>query len=289
MSERTKQTQRRIAVVTDSTCDLPPHLVAEYDIQVAPQILIMDGESWQDRVDIQPPAFYELLKKSSSFPTTSQPSATAFQQRFERLAQGVEGIVAVLVAQELSGTVASAQAAAAALPDIPIEVIDSRAVSMMLGYTVLGAAQAAAAGGDLGEVAAAARSRIGATGVYFIVGTLDYLHRSGRIGAAARLLGSALNLKPILEIRDGTVTPVTKVRTRGKALERVYQLLEARLGGASRYHMSVLQVSAEEEAAEVKKALQNRFRPLTLIETECSPVVGAHAGPGTVGVAFYVE
>ncbi len=283
-----QKSKRRIAVVTDSACDLPPPLLAEFDIQVVPLILMMEGESWRDRVDIQPPAFYELLEKASSFPTTSQPSAAVFKERFVQLAQEVEGIVAVLVAQELSGTVASAQSAAAELPDIPIEIVDSRAVSMMLGYTVLAAAEAAAAGGDLQEVAAAANSRIGKTGVYFVVGTLDYLHRSGRIGAAARLVGSALNLKPILNIQDGTVTPIAKVRTRRKALERVYHLLEGRLAGEERFQMTVVQVAAPEEAAEVKDALQSRFRPVTLTETECSPVIGAHVGPGTVGVAFNI-
>lgn len=281
--------RRRVAVVTDSTADIPAELMREYDIHVEPQILIMGSETWRDGVDINPPAFYELLQRSSGFPTTSQPSIARFTELFSKVSKGKDGIVAVLVSDELSGTLASAQGAAAKLPDIAIELVDSRAASMQLGFIVLAAARAAAEGADLEQAAAAARALVGRTRVYFIVDTLEYLHRGGRIGAAARLFGSALNLKPVLEIRDGVVTPLARVRTRRKALDKVLDLLEQELSTGDRVHMAVLHVAAPAEAASFRDRLEGRFKPVEMIESECGPVVGAHAGPGTVGVAFYVD
>lgn len=282
-------THRRIAVVTDSTADIPRALVEEYNIQVAPQILIMGTQTWRDGVDIDSPTFYELLRTSSVFPTTSQPSAADFMELFAELSREAEGIAAVLVSNELSGTLNSALTAAANLPDIPIEIVDSRAVSMQLGFAVLAAARSAAAGADLKTVADAARALIDKAHVYFIVDTLEYLHRGGRIGAAARLIGSALNLKPVLEIKDGIVTPMTRVRTRRKALEKVQEILQQQLNEGDRVHMAVLHIAAPQEAAHFGEQLEARFQPMEMIHTECGPVVGAHAGPGTVGVAFYVE
>jgi len=283
------KSEQRIAIVTDSTADLPPELMEKYGIRFAPQRLMLGGNTWLDRIDIDPAAFYDLLQASKEFPTTSQPSVQDFQDIFEDLAPNVDGIVAVLVSSKLSGTVNSAVNAAANRPDIPIEIIDSRGVSMMLGFTVLAAARAAAAGEDLQGVAEAVRAMMGRAHVYFVVDTLEYLHRGGRIGAAARLFGSALNLKPILEMRDGAVTPLTKVRTRRKSLTKMLDLLDEKLAGSERVHMAVVNINASEEAARVREELQERYRPVELLESECSPVVGAHSGPGTVGVAFYAE
>jgi len=282
--------ERKVAVVTDSTAYLPAELAKEYEIRIVPLYLIMGDQSWLDGVDIEPPAFYELLKTSPDFPTTSQPNAAAFQELFVSLFQeGVEGIVCVLISSDISGTVASAQAAAANLPDLPVEIIDTRLTAMAQGFVALAAARAAAAGGGMQAVSYAARQVLKTAHVYFIVDTLEYLHRGGRIGAAAKFLGSVLNLKPILELRDGIVQPVTKVRTRRKALEKVYELLAARFPGGDQIHMAVFHVAAREEAARVARQLETRFHPVELMIAECSPVIGAHAGPGTVGVAFYNE
>jgi DegV family protein with EDD domain len=279
----------RIAIVTDSTSDIPPELVAKYGIRVVPQILIMGDKTWQDGVDIDSPTFYELLRTSPHFPASSQPSVVTFQEVFSELAGEVDGIVAVLISDELSGTLNSARMAAENLPDVPIEIIDTRSVSLQLGFIVLAAARAAAAGADLKTVADTARALIGQVHVYFVVDTLEYLHRGGRIGAASRLFGTALNLKPLLCVKDGIVQPVTKVRTRRKALETLLALLEEQLAGQERVHMGILHVAAAEEADRLAKRLQERFHPAEMIQSECGPVIGTHAGPGTVGAAYYVE
>jgi DegV family protein with EDD domain len=280
---------RRIAIVTDSTADLPPQLVEEYGIRVVPQVLIMGDQTWRDGVDIDSATFYELLRTSSHFPSSSQPSVVDFQQVFGELAKEFDGIAAVLVSDELSGTLNSARMAAETLPDVPIEIIDSRAVSLQLAFIVLAAARAAAAGGDLQAVADAARAMIGRVHVYFVVDTLEYLHRGGRIGAAARLFGTALNLKPVLTISDGLVTPLTKVRSRRKALGTVVRILDEQLAGADRIHMGVLHIACPDESAELAKHLDDRFHPVEMIRAECGPVVGTHAGPGTVGVVVYMD
>jgi DegV family protein with EDD domain len=281
--------KRRVAVVTDSTAYLPPELVQKYDIHVVPQILMLDGKTWRDGVDIDPPAFYELLRSSRNFPTTSQASRVDFQNLFTELSPQVEGIAAILISTEVSGTIDSARAAVEDLPDVPIEILDSRGTSMKLGFPVLAAARVAAAGGDLPAVIEAARTLIPKIRLYFVVDTLEYLHRGGRIGGASKLLGSALNLKPILEFWDGTVQPVAKIRTRRKALDKVYDLVEEQLAGKDNVHMAVLDVASPEEAAEFIEQLTARFQPVEMLKVECSPVIGAHAGPGTVGVAFYAE
>jgi DegV family protein with EDD domain len=281
--------RRRIAVVTDSTAYIPPHLIQQHHIHVVPVILIMGNKQWRDGVDIDPPAFYELLRTSRDFPKTSQPNVSTFEELFTELSKTSDGIVVIVVTSKLSGTYDSATAAAANLPHIPIEVIDSQYVSMALGFPVIAAAKAAEAGGDLKTVAEAARALIRKCKLYFVLETLEYLHRGGRIGSAAWLLGSALDMKPILQLKDGVIKPVTKVRTRRKALEMLYQLLQEQLPAGGKVHMAVINVAAPQEAAQLKQQLEARFHPVELLEVECSPAIGAHAGPGTVGVAFYVE
>ncbi len=284
-----RKRDQRIAVVTDSTSDLPPELVEQYDIHVVPQILIMGEKTWRDKVDIDSQTFYELLQTSPDFPASSQPSVLSFQELFAELSQTADGIVAVLVSDELSGTINSAQMAKQNLPDVPIEIVDSRAASMQLGFMVLATARAAAAGKDLQAVADTARDLVGRTYVYFVVDTLEYLHRGGRIGAAARLFGSALNLKPLLTISDGIVQPVAKIRSRRKALDRLRSVLKEQIADEDQVHMAVLHVAAPEEAARLGQELRAEFQPVEMIHSECGPVIGTHAGPGTVGMAFYVE
>jgi DegV family protein with EDD domain len=283
------ETQCRIAIVTDSTVDLPQASVEEFGLHIAPQILIMGENTWRDRVDIDSATFYDLLHSAPDFPSTSQPSVPSFRELFVELAQEYEGIAAILVSDELSGTINSAQMAAEELPNIPIEIVDSRAVSMQLGFIVLAAARVAQAGGDLAAVAGAARALIGRVHVYFVVDTLEYLHRGGRIGGAARLFGSALNLKPVLQIKEGIVSPLTRVRTKRKALDRVVALVGETVAGKEPVRMAVLHVAVPEEAARLADRLIRQFQPVEMIQAECGPVIGVHAGPGTVGVAFYVE
>ena len=282
-------TQRPIAVVTDSTADIPAGLRAQLGIHSVPLVLNLKDRSWRDGVDITAGAFYDLLRTSEALPTTSQPSIAAFQEVFEVLLASADGIVAVLVSRGISGTLDSALAAAANLPAARIAVIDSGGTSMQLGWPVLAAARAAAAGADFETVAAVARRTVARAHLYFAVGTLDYLYRGGRIGRASHLVGTALNIKPILQFSGGVVQPVTRVRSMRRAMDAMLELVQAGITVGSQAHIAVFHIHAADEAGRMMQRIEQLIRPAELFQTECSPVLGAHAGPGTIGVAYYEE
>lgn len=276
----------RIAVVTDSTAYLPPELVAQYGIYVIPQQLTWGDETFLDGVTMDPQTFFERLSRSKDIPTTSQASAGEFVDLFAEAARNADGIVGVFISTEMSGTVSSASAAQELLPDLPIEVVDSRSTSMGLGFVALAAARAAAGGKELAEVAAAARELVPRVSVLFVVETLKYLHRGGRIGGASRLLGSALRIKPLLHLNEGRVDALERVRTKRKAVGRMLEVMMERVGDAPVY-AAVIHANAPEEATKLREQVREQFPCVELYLTEFSPVIGTHIGPGTVGVAFY--
>ncbi len=276
----------RIAVVTDSTAYLPPELVAQYGIYVMPQQLIWGDETFLDGVTIDPPTFYERLSRSGDIPTTSQASAGEFADLFAEVARNADGIVGVFISTELSGTVASALTARESLPHLPIEVVDSRSTTMGLGFVALAAARAAAKGRGLAEVSTAARELVPRVNVFFVVETLEYLHRGGRIGGASRLLGSALRIKPLLHLTGGRIDALGRVRTKRKAVQRMLEVMAERVGDAP-VHAAVIHANVPEEATRLREQVRERFSYAELHLADLSPVIGTHVGPGTVGVAFY--
>ncbi|MGD2253502.1 MAG: DegV family protein [Anaerolineales bacterium] len=275
-----------IAIITDSLASIPQQLLGQYGIHVLPQILIWEGETLLDGVDITPTEFYHRLSSAKEMPTTSQVTVGAFKDIFEPLVERGTPILAILVSSQLSGTVQSAVTAKEMFPGATIEIVDSRSVSMAMGYQVLAAARAAAEGQSLEQVVAIAHQGSEHTGVLFAVDTLEFLHRGGRIGGASRLLGTALNLKPVLELRDGRVEATEKVRTKSKALARVLDLVEERIAGADNVRLAVLHANAQEGANAMLEAAVVRCHPVESIMTDVSPVLGTHAGPGTVGLAY---
>ena len=279
----------RIAVVTDSTAYIPKGALGDFDIPAIPLWLIWGDERFRDGVDIDPPTFYRRLPESKVFPTTSQPSAGEFVEFFQRVGEGCDAIVSVLISSKLSGTVASALAARAELPEMDIRVVDSLSASMGLGFAVLAAARAAAAGKSIDEVVAAAGRVGGKMNVMFAVDTLEYLHRGGRIGGAKRLLGTALNIKPLLDLEDGRIEALAQVRTKRKAVARMLDVAEERLGGKRMAEAAVLDVDAPDEGRSIAEMMKERFGLPIVHQTRVSPVIGAHVGPGTVGICFYPE
>lgn len=279
----------KIGILTDSTAYIPENLLAEFDIQVIPLNVNWSGKSFLDNVDITPEEFYSKLKSEDELPTTSQPSAGAFKALFESLAEKYEGVVAILISSDLSGTIASALAAKDMLGDFPVEVVDSRLTTMGLGFMVLKAAVTAKNGGSLSEVAESARSLIGKIRVMFVLDTLEYLHKGGRIGGAKRLLGSLLAMKPLLEIADGKIEPLDSVRTKKKALQTMLSIFEKDAAGKANIHMTVFHGVADRDAEMVMDSIKNSFQPKTLVPSKLSPVLGVHTGPGTVGLAYYFE
>lgn len=278
-----------IAFVTDSTAYIPADLVAKYDIRVAPQVLIWGEEQLLDGVDITPSQFYDRLKNSNVNPTTSQVAVVKFKEILEPLVAAGRPVVMQLVSDKLSKTLQSAAMARDMLPAARIEIIDSEATAMALGFQVLAAARAAAEGKSFEDVVAIAKKARELTGVLFVVDTLEYLHRGGRIGGASKLFGSALNIKPLLELRGGRIEPIEKVRTKAKATARLLDVLEERLAGRRPVRLSSIHAAAAEEARALLEQAKKRFQPIEALSADASPVVGTHAGPGTVGLAYSVE
>ncbi|MEW6567662.1 MAG: DegV family protein [Chloroflexota bacterium] len=276
----------RIAFITDSTAYIPPDLVTQYEIKVAPQLLIWGQEQLLDGVDITPAQFYSRLKTADIMPTTSEVNAGTFKTMLEPfVAQGVP-VVMIVISSKLSGTINSAQHAKEMLPGAKIEIIDSESTSMALGFQVLEAARAAAGGKSFEEVVAIARGAKNHTGVLFVVDTLEFLQRGGRIGGASKLFGSALNIKPLLELREGRIEPIERVRTKAKATARMLAVLEERLAGRKPVRLAAIHAAAEAEARALLDEAAKRLSPVESLLADASPVVGTHAGPGTVGIAY---
>lgn len=280
---------QRSAVVTDSTAYIPEEALNGLTVPVIPLWLIWGEQRFKDGVDIDPPAFYRRLRGSKMFPTTSQPSAGEFMDFFRQAGAGADAVVGVFISSKLSGTVPNAQAAQAQLTSPTVRVVDSYSTSMGLGFIVLAAARAAAAGQPVDEVVAVAEEMRDRVQVLFAVDTLEYLHRGGRIGGARRLLGTALNIKPLLQLEGGCVEPLTQVRTKRKAVAQMLDVAEERLGGKRMAEAAVIDVDSPEEGDDVAEQVKERFGLCEVYRTTVSPVIGAHAGPGTVGISFYAE
>lgn len=281
--------KKKVAIVIDSTANLPDEVVQKYGIHVVPQIVNWDGRSMLDGVELHAAEFYEKLPTTKSSPTTSQPSAGEFLEHFKKVAETADSIVGIFISEYLSGTLSSARTAKEMMGDYPLEIVDSRSASMGLGLIAIAAAQAATDGKDYKEVAAIARALVPKTRVMFVVDTLEYLHRGGRIGGAQRLIGSMLSVKPLLHLEDGKIEPLASVRTKKKALRHMLDLIQQELAGKSGAHTAVLHAVASVEAQDIADQLQASVNPVELLIGELSPVIGTHVGPGTLGVAFYAD
>ena len=273
-----------VAIVTDSTADLPPELTMSRAITVVPLTLNFDGQSLLDGVDIRPGEFYRRLHSITTHPTTSQPSPGRFAEVYSSLLAHHDAVVSIHISQKLSGTYESARQAAGMTDPQRVRVIDSELVSMSLGLITLAASSLAAGGATAETIVAKVIDMRASVQTYFSVATLEFLRRGGRIGRASALLGSVLQVKPVLCIRDGLVTPLERVRTFERALNRVVELTRE----VDRGHgvcVIVGHADAEADAERIGRELDSIAE--TLMIQPLGPVVGAHAGPGVVGVGCY--
>ena len=280
---------QKIIVVTDSSAYIPDELMSGMDIHVIPLSLIWDEDRLLDGIDIQPQAFYDRLRTSKSLPTSSQPSAKEFENFFLECGKDCDAIVAVLVSTKISGTIACAEAALNEIHDLPIRIVDSHSSSMGLGFVVLAAARAAAAGKSIEEVVLAAERMRDNVHLLFVVDTLEYLHRGGRIGGAKRLFGTVLQIKPILHFEDGLIQPHSQARTRKKALEQMLATAEERLSGRAMVEACVVNIDCRSDGEALVEMVKDRFQLENIYLSDCSPVVGTHVGPGGLGLAYYPE
>lgn len=279
----------KVAIVTDSVANLPPEVSQAHNIYVIPQILNWEGRSLLDQIDISTEEFYRRLPLSKDLPKTSQPSPGQFTEHFQRVAEGADSIVAVFVSEYLSGTLQSAHLGAEALGDYPIEIVDSRSASLGLGLLAVAAARRAAAGHDYHDVAAYVRTLVPRLRVMFVVDTLEYLHKGGRIGGAKRLVGSVLSIKPVLHLEDGKIEPLASIRTKTKAIEHMLDVVLGEMKDKHDVHAGVIHASAPDDARYIADRVRSEANPKELLMNELTPVIGANVGPGVVGMGYYTE
>jgi DegV family protein with EDD domain len=273
---------RHVAIVTDSTAYLPPPTMERHGIIAVPLTVVLGDQALEEGTEISARSLALALQKRRSV-TTSRPSPETFAAAYAASAEaGATGIVSLHLSAEFSGTYDAAVLAAKNAP-VPVRVVDTGMVAMALGFCALAAAEAAEAGGTLDEAVAAAEKRAAGTSAYFYVDTLDYLRRGGRIGAAQALLGSALAVKPLLQLDGGRIELLEKVRTASKAIARLEEIVADRAGTSS-VDIAVHHLAAPERAAALAERLRERVPGLVdLHVSEVGAVIGAHTGPGLLG------
>ncbi len=277
-----------VVVVTDSTAYLPAELLQEYSIKVIPLTIIWDGSTYLDGVDIQPDVFYKRLSSSRSMPTTSQVTVAAMESMFRGLLDQGFDVLGIFISSKFSGTMESAVQSLDSFPEArdKIAVVDSLTTTMAMGWPVLTAARAAKAGESLVECKRIAEQARDHSGVLFVVETLEFLRRGGRIGGAQALLGTALNIKPVLEMQDGRIEPMERVRTKRRALNRLLELAVERIGERKPVRLATVHANAEAEARDLLDIAAAQLDPIETLCCPLSPVVGTHAGPGTVALTY---
>lgn len=272
-----------VRIVTDSTSDISQAEAARLGISVVPLNIHAGSRQFRDGVDIQPETFYRRLASSKLLPKTSQPSSGAFLDVYQKLAAETDQILSVHISGKLSGTANAAHTAAGELGGATaVEVIDLGTVSWPLGYAVRQAQEAAAAGKNLEECAAVARDVFERTHMAFVLDTLEYLQKGGRIGRARAWFGTMLNIKPLLTIRDGEVSPVERVRSRTRAEERLFDMTAAHTNAE---RLAVVHSSSPEEAEAWAERLRTTLPGVPVETTWLGPVLGVYGGPNTLGMA----
>lgn len=279
----------KVAVVIDSTTHIPPELKQNLPIFTIPLHLIWDDRDLLDGVDITPAEFYARLKNSKTTPKTSQVTPEAFKELYGRLLDQGYNVLSIHLSAGLSATHNSAVIASQAFPKAAIETVDSRTGAMATGFHALAAARAAANGASLQQCTELARKAQSNSNVLFALDTLEFLHRGGRIGGAAAFVGSLLQVKPILETRNGTIEAIDKVRTMNKAIDRLLDILEEQIAGRVPIRLAGLHADVVELGESLLQRARQRLGEARVVETiltTISPVLGVHIGPGAVGVAY---
>ena len=274
-----------VRIVTDSTADLTPEQQQAAGITVVPLNVHFGDQVFRDHVDLTTDEFFRRLKASSQLPRTSQPAVGVFEEAFRALLQNGDEIVSVHLSSKVSGTYNSALMAAKTVAEEAIAVVDSLSTSMALGFMALEGAKLARAGRDRKTVAERLRALVPKARVICVVDTLTYLERGGRIGKARALLGSLLNVKPILQLKDGEVVPLGRARGRPQALNRLVELLE-RDGRVSQ--LAIMHGAAPADAEKLRERVASNYPGLDILLTEIGAVLGTHTGPGVIGFTYLV-
>ena len=280
-----------IKIVTDSTSYIPKQYIDEYGISVVSLNVILNGDSYRE-VELSNETFYEKMKQAKEIPTSSQPAPGEISDIFKRIISSGDSILGIFLSSDMSGTVSSANLVKEMIleeyPEGRIEIIDSRTNCMQLGYVVLEAAKAAKEGKSMEEVIDIASKVINSSRFIFTPETLEYLKKGGRIGGAAALLGNILQIKPILTVKDGKTTVLTKVRTKKKAIDSMINILEEDISSRNLRGITVHHINCYNEGVLLANKIQEKLGIDVNIES-IGPVIGLHVGPGSIGIAYYFD
>jgi len=278
-----------VRIVTDSTADLPQELVEALDIVVVPLKVCFGKDIYRDGVDISSDEFISRLKKEDYLPVTSQPSPGEFVAIFEQLTARGDSVISIHISSQLSGTVQSAKTATAMVDSRSVYIIDSGSASMGLGLTVLAAARAAKEGASVRRVLDIVNERVDKGFIIFMVETLEYLEKGGRIGKANSFLGSLLKIKPILTLDEGMVVPLEKVRGEGRAIERMAEIVRDMTEGSRRYSTSLIYGNNYASLMRLREKIVPGFNLQAPIIAKLGPVIMSHTGPEVIGIAVCPE
>jgi DegV family protein with EDD domain len=286
----------KVAIVTDTSVNIPKDLTRKYDIHLVPLVFHLDNKTYRDTVDIKTTdELFQLVKKSSNFPTTSAPSPGEYAQLYRQLSKSADGVFNATISANLSMTFKSATQAKEEveneLPNLSIEIFDSRTTVGAMGFIVLAAARAAASGKDLKEVLKVAEDIRDKINYLFMMDTLSYLARSGRISKAAALAGNMLSMKPLTEISTITGRPsvLARPRTKKKALQTLVDTVKERVIGPNPLHVMIDHTGLVEEAESLRQTFLNEFNCAEVLICRYNPVASLIVGPGGVGFSFYQE
>lgn len=282
-----------IRIVTDSTADLTFDLVERYGITVVPLEVLVEGKAYKDKIDISNDEYYDILRSAKNLPTTSQPSPAVFAEVYRALAaEGAEHIISIHISSDLSGTYQSSVLAAGLVADtVRVHNFDSRTATMGLGLIVLSVCRMVEAGKSLEEVLEFTQQIIQKSDLYFLLDSLDNLHKGGRIGKASHLVGSLLNIKPVLNLHDGVISAYEKVRGNkdNKALERLIAILAEKIDPNKKLYCAVGYCDNKKVADYMVEKLRSQVQCDEFIYMQIGSVVATHIGMGAVGLAFYQE
>lgn len=281
----------KVALVTDSTCDIPVEMVERYEIVVIPAYVIWDEEQFKDRVDLHAREFYQRLQSDSVYPSSSHPTPGDFFKLYQRLIdEGAEEIVVVTVSSAMSGTYNAAKQAGG-MVESPVHVVDSKGPSMSLGWQVLAAARAREAGGGAEAMVAAAEDARSRMAQLVYMESIEYLHKGGRIGNAVNLLGTLLKIKPVVYIdhETGMVNVETAARTRKRGINTLYKGFFKRLDTTKPLHVAVLHGDVPEDAQALAARIREELNPKELVINITGPVLGINTGPEALALAGYTE
>lgn len=271
-----------IQIVTDSTSDLPREIAEQYDIEVVPLAVNFGDEQYTDGVDLTAAEFYKKLRSGSNMPRTSQPAPGQFADVYRKAIEEGRKVLSIHISSKLSGTFQAASLAAEMAGQEHVKVVDSLSVSMGLGLQAIAAARRNDSLEEAYEATIAARENLG---LFFLVDTLEYMEKNGRIGRAASLLGSLLQIKPVLTFTEGTVDIVEKVRGTRRARRRTLEIFQERVGNTV-VDVAVVHADAEEEGRELLEEVQELVQCDKVYFGDVGPTIGAHSGPGTLGVIW---